>query len=259
MKNLICITKNVSLFRNLKKLFATFTLVAFLMGNALAQNNQDNKIPLIGSKAPSFTAETTNGEITFPDDFGDNWKILFSHPQDFTPVCTSELLELAYMHDEFETLGIKLAVISTDELKIHDLWKAHLEKLNYKNRGPQKIHFPIIDDHGAKISETYGMLHEPVSTNRDIRGVFVIDSNNTVRSVNFYPMEVGRNIHEILRVVTALKTTEEQKVFTPANWNEGEDVLVPYFPYTSEQLEKDPEITKKYYSVGNQLWFKKMD
>lgn len=240
----------------MKNLFATFILVSFLMGNATAQ---DNKIPLIGSKAPSFTAETTKGEITFPEDFGDNWKILFSHPQDFTPVCTSELLELAYMHDEFENLGIKVAVISTDEVKIHNLWEAHIEELDYKNRGPQEINFPIIDDHEAIASKTYGMLHEPTSTNRDIRGVFIIDSNNTIRSVNFYPMEVGRNIHEILRVIMALQTTDEQKVFTPANWNDGEDVLIPYFPYTTEQLEENPKITENYYSVGDRMWFKKVD
>jgi peroxiredoxin (alkyl hydroperoxide reductase subunit C) len=101
------------------------------------------------------------------------------------------------------------------------------------------------------------MLHKPVSTNRDIRGVFVIDSNNTIRSVNFYPMEVGRNITEIVRLVEALKTTDEQKVFTPANWNNGDDVLVPYFPYTTEELSENPNIQNQYYSVGNRLWFKK--
>ncbi len=240
----------------MKKLIVSITLVAFLMGSAFAD---DNKIPLIGSKAPSFTAKSTNGKIKFPEGFGDSWKILFSHPQDFTPVCTSELLELAYLHDDFEAMGIKVAVISTDELKIHHLWKAHLEELDYKDRGPQEVHFPIIDDHEAKASRMYGMLHEPVSTSRDVRGVFVIDSNNKIRSVNFYPMEVGRNIHEILRVVKAIKTTDEQKVFTPANWEDGDDVMVPYFPYTAEQLEKDPKITEKYYSVGNRLWFRKMD
>ncbi|MBN1986801.1 MAG: redoxin domain-containing protein [Prolixibacteraceae bacterium] len=238
----------------MKKLFLTLVLFAFIGGSIIAK---EGGIPLIGSKAPSFTAESTNGKITFPESFGSSWKILFSHPQDFTPVCTSELLELAYLHDEFEALNVKVAVISTDEIKIHHLWKAHIEELDYKDRGPQKIHFPIIDDHSAEASETYGMLHKPVSTNRDIRGVFVIDSNNTIRSVNFYPMEVGRNITEIIRLVEALKTTDEQKVFTPANWNNGDDVLVPYFPYTTEDLSKNPTIQNQYYSVGNRLWFKK--
>lgn len=238
----------------MRKILLTLTATAFLWGSAVAEGN---KIPLIGSKAPSFTTQSTNGKITFPEGFGDNWKILFSHPQDFTPVCTSELLELAYMHDDFEKLGIKLAVISTDEVKIHHLWKAHIEDLDYKNRGQLKVHFPILEDNKAVASKLYGMLHEPVSTNRDIRGVFVIDSNNIIRSSNFYPMEIGRNIDEILRTVVALQTADEAKVLTPANWNEGDDVLIPHFPYTAEQLANDPDIKNKYYNVGERLWFQK--
>lgn len=238
----------------MKKLFVTLLVAAFISFNAVAEGN---KIPLIGSKAPSFTSQSTNGKITFPESFGSNWKILFSHPQDFTPVCTSELLELAFMQTDFDKLGVKMAVISTDELKIHHLWKAHIEDLDYKNRGQQKIHFPILDDSKAEASKLYGMLHEPVSTNRDIRGVFIIDSRNIIRSVNFYPMEIGRNIDEILRTVAALQTADESKVLTPANWNEGDDVLIPHFPYTSEQLANDPEIKNNYYSVGDRLWFQK--
>ncbi|MEE4285942.1 MAG: redoxin domain-containing protein [Mariniphaga sp.] len=238
----------------MKRILLTLTATAFLLGSAVSQ---ENKIPLIGSKAPSFSTQSTNGKITFPDSFGNDWKILFSHPQDFTPVCTSELLELAYMHDEFEKLGVKLAVISTDEVKIHHLWKAHIEDLDYKNRGKQKVHFPILEDSKAEASKLYGMLHEPVSSNRDIRGVFIIDSNNIIRSSNFYPMEIGRNIDEIIRTVAALQTADEAKVLTPANWVEGGDLLMPHFPYTSEQLANDPEIKDKYYSVGDRLWFRK--
>lgn len=237
----------------MKKLFSTLLMAAFLAGNTFAEGN----IPLIGSKAPSFTVQSTNGKITFPEGFGNDWKILFSHPQDFTPVCTSELLELAYLQNEFTKLGVKLAVISTDELKIHHLWKAHLEDIDYKGRGKQKVEFPILDDHKAEVSKAYGMLHTPVSTNRDVRGVFIIDANNTIRSVNFYPMEVGRNMQEILRVVAALKTTDESKVLTPANWNVGDDVLIPHFPYTAEELANDPAIKNNYYSVGERLWFQK--
>src|SRR5690606_20470828 len=137
------------------------------------------------------------------------------------PVCTSELLELAYVQKDFENMGVKVAVISTDALSIHEDWKKHLEDLDYKQRGKQKINFPILEDLNAKVSRQYGMLHEPVSTNRDIRGVFIIDSQNMIRSVNFYPMEVGRNIDEIKRIIAALQTTEKSQVFTPANWNSG--------------------------------------
>lgn len=238
-----------------KKLFLTITAAIFIFGSALAEGN---KIPLIGAKAPSFTANSTMGKVTFPESFGSSWKILFSHPQDFTPVCSSELLELAFLQNDFEKMGVKVAVISTDELKIHELWKNHLEDLDYKGRGKQKIHFPILEDSKASASKLYGMIHAPVSTNRDIRGVFIIDSNNIIRSVNFYPMEVGRNMEEIKRIIFALKTTDETKVLTPANWNLGDDVMIPYYPYTAEQALNDPTIKDKYYSVGDGLWFKKI-
>lgn len=239
----------------MKQLMLTLVAAVMLSGMASAKNKQ---IPLIGSKAPTFTAKSTQGKITFPNDFGKSWKILFSHPADFTPVCTSELLELAYLQPKFEQLGVKLAVISTDNVDLHHMWQAHLEELDYKDRGKQKINFPFFEDTDANLSKQYGMLHEPTSTNRDIRGVFIIDDENFVRSITFYPVEVGRNMDEFVRVVEALQTTHKEKVFTPANWEEGDDVIVPYFPYTKAQLAENPDLQDQYYSVGNRLWFKKI-
>jgi peroxiredoxin (alkyl hydroperoxide reductase subunit C) len=240
----------------MKKLVFTIALAVFYFGSIFAQNT---KIPLIGSKAPSFTAESTNGTLTFPEDFGKSWKILFSHPQDFTPVCSSELLELAYMQKDFEKLGVKIAVISTDDLSMHKMWKSNLEELNYKGRGPQKINFPLFDDHSIVASKKYGMLHEPTSSNKDIRGVFIIDSDNFVRSINFYPMQVGRNMKEIERIVVAMQTADRLSVLTPANWNTGDDVLIGHFPYTDVELAANPEIKNDFYNVGNRLWFKKIE
>lgn len=228
----------------------------FICGSALAEGDQ---IPLIGSKAPKFQAESTHGKVTFPNDFGKSWKILFSHPADFTPVCTSELLELAYLQPEFDKLNVKLAVISTDNVEVHRMWEAHLEELDYKNRGKQAIDFPIFEDPNGLASKKYGMLHEPVSTTKDIRGVFIIDEHNVVRSINFYPMQVGRNMEEIVRIVEALQTTEKAKVFTPANWEDGDDVIVPYFPYTNEEVAKNPDLKEQYYRVGDRLWFKRVN
>ncbi len=227
----------------------------FLLGTVMAQ---EQSIPLIGSKAPSFTAESTNGTLTFPEDYGKSWKILFSHPQDFTPVCSSELLELAYMQNQFADLNVKIAIISTDNVARHKEWKAYLEEIDYKGRGQQKIEFPLLDDKTAVASKQYGMVHPVVSTNRDVRGVFIIDSENTIRSINFYPMEVGRNFQEITRVVHALQATKQAKVLTPANWEKGDDVMVPFYPYTEEQLASNPSLKDDYYSLGNRMWFKKV-
>ena len=240
----------------MKKVLLTILTVVFAVS---LSTSQDNEIPLIGSTAPSFTAKSTNGKITFPNSFGDSWKILFSHPQDFTPVCSSELLELANIQNEFDRLNVKIAVISTDNLEQHEMWVKHLEEIDYRGYGKQDIKFPIIDDEDAKASMKYGMLHKPASTKRDVRGVFIIDDKNTVRSINFYPMEVGRNINEIVRIVEALQTTDNSRVLTPANWTMGEDVMVPFYPYTKKQLAEDPSLKDDYYNVGNRMWFKKIE
>ena len=150
------------------------------------------------------------------------------------------------MQKDFDKLGVQIAVISTDDVEMHNMWKAHLEELDYKGRGTQQINFAILDDSDAKASKTYGMLHAPASTNKDIRGVFIIDSENMVRSINFYPMQVGRNMNEIVRIVEALQTTDAAQVLTPANWNEGDDVMVPYFPYTKAQLAANPELKDEH-------------
>jgi len=234
----------------------TLMVTALIAGLVMAEGD---KIPLIGSKAPKFSANSTHGKITFPNDFGKSWKILFSHPADFTPVCSSELLELANLQPTFDKLGVKVAIISTDEVEVHKMWEAHLEELDYKSRGTRNIEFPLFEDPDGVASKKYGMLHEPVSTSKDIRGVFIIDDQNVVRSINFYPMQVGRNMEEIVRIVEALQTTDVAKVLTPANWEKGDDVMVPYFPYTKSQLADNPELKDEFYNVGDRMWFKKID
>lgn len=238
----------------MKKLALTFVSLVFLIGTVFAQKIQ---IPLIGSTAPSFTAETTNGTLNFPGDYGKKWKILFSHPQDFTPVCSTELSELAYMQKDFEKLNAKIAIISADNLAEHKRWKTWLEDISYKGRGAQRIEFPLIDDHQHVVSKQYGMLHEPTSTNKDIRGVYIIDPKNIVRSINFYPMQVGRNMQEIERILVALQTADREMVCTPANWKNGDDVLVPHYPYTDAEIASNPELKDNFYNIGGYMWFKK--
>jgi peroxiredoxin 2/4 len=238
----------------MKKIIFSLVLVALVIGTGFSQTAN---IPLIGSKAPSFSATSTNGQITFPDDYGKKWKILFSHPQDFTPVCSSELSELAYIQKDFERLNTKIAIVSTDNVDRHKEWKKWLESIDYKGHGSMKIDFPLIDDKSHSVSKQYGMLHEPSSSNKDIRGVFIIDPNNIVRSINFYPMQVGRNMVEIERILVALQTADKELVCTPANWHTGDDVIVPHYPYTDGQLAANPALKDEYYNVGGYMWFKK--
>lgn len=241
-----------------KKIIISIVLF-FTVIQLWSQENYTSRIPLIGEDAPSFTAESTNGQITFPDNFGSKWKILFSHPADFTPVCSSELLELAQMQNEFDKLGVKIAVISTDTLYKHISWKKSLETLKYKDRDPVKIDFPLIDDKSCYASKKYGMLHSPTSTVKDVRGVFIIDPRNKVRAIYFYPMEIGRNMEEIRRTIVALQTADSHKVLTPANWKPGDDVLMSYVksPKDAENLASGNN--NDIYWVSWYMLFKKLN
>jgi peroxiredoxin (alkyl hydroperoxide reductase subunit C) len=218
--------------------------------NAEQGNGRNFRIPLLGEKAPSFTAETTKGVLNFPSDYGKNWKILFSHPQDFTPVCSSEMLDLAYYQKEFDKLGVKLVVVSTDELSTHKDWVNALEAISYKDRQPVKLAFPIVDDHAQVVSQKYGMIHAASATTKDVRGVFIIDPDNVVRAITFYPLNVGRNANEIIRTVEALQATANGEFAAPADWQKGQDLLVPAHPKSDSM---NPEaLPPDYYKVA---WF----
>jgi len=213
------------------------------------------RIPLIGEKAPSFTAYSTNGEVRFPEDYGRNWKILFSHPQDFTPVCTTEILELANLQSEFNKMGVMLISISTDPLDTHRQWKSAMESLVYKDREAVKINFPLVDDENLVISKKYGMIHSASNTTRDVRGVFIIDPDNIIQAIYFYPKAVGRNTDELIRVITALQKTSSEKVMTPANWKAGEDVLVPSIPNSTATTAE--LASHGLYNLAWFVWYKK--
>lgn len=237
----------------MKKLLFLTLMMVFTF-TSWSQNN----IPLLGETAPSFTAETTNGKINFPEDFGKSWKILFSHPKDFTPVCTSEILGLAKMQDEFDELNVKIAVISVDNLTSHNDWKKYMEDiLLEQKKEPVKINFPFIDDNSARVSNKYGMLHAWENETRDVRGVFIIDPENVIQSIIFYPMNIGRNLEEIKRTVIALQFSEKEQVMTPANWNYGDDVLMKYIPYNESDLIDNPGLKDQYYLVGINMWYRR--
>jgi peroxiredoxin (alkyl hydroperoxide reductase subunit C) len=243
----------------MKKMFLVL-LVAFSVTQLWSQNERQNedrnfRIPLIGETAPSFTAESTNGTINFPSDLGHNWKVLFSHPQDFTPVCTTEILELAYLQKEFDKVGVKLVVVSTDPLQTHVQWKKSMETLSLNNREAVKIQFPLVDDKNLVISKEYGMIHGSSNTTQSVRGVFIIDPENIVQAIYFYPRTVGRSTDELLRMISALQTTSASKVMTPVNWKAGNDLLVPVPP--KADASNNTAVSDGFYSPVWYLWFKK--
>jgi len=212
----------------MKKISLISAVLFISMAYGWSNANSNTTVPLIGTQAPSFTAESTNGTINFPADFGKSWKIIFAHPKDFTPVCSSELLELAYEQESFDRLGARLLVLSTDLLSQHFAWKTALEEVSYKDRDPVRIKFPLIDDNRLSVSNKYGMIHPEAGIGVNIRGVYIIDPENRVRAIYFYPNEVGRNIDEIKRSLIALqKTYTDRNVVTPANWVPGDDLMVP--------------------------------
>ena len=220
-----------------------------------SQENKNTRMPLIGEKAPAFISSTTNGTINFPSDFGRKWKILLSHPADFTPVCSSEILELAYLQEDFDKLNVKLMVVSTDSLYTHFQWKKALEAVTYKDRAPVKINFPLADDKKFTASREYGMIYTGSTSTKDVRGVFIIDPSNIVQAIIYYPMSVGRNMDEIKRTVIALQTVANGNISTPANWQEGNDVILRSKPGTDD-LNK-PE-NSGIYDVAWFMTFKKL-
>ena len=230
----------------MKKRVPLTAILLLVLTFAFAQKEPLTRIPLLGEDAPEFTAQTTNGILHFPNDYGKGWKILFSHPADFTPVCSTEILELAQMQNDFDQLETTLAIISTDQLSRHYAWKKSLEEISYKGRQPVKIKFPFIEDMDRSISNSYGMISPKINDTKGVRGVYIIDPQNKIASINFYPMSVGRNMAELKRTLVALQTTQKQQVLMPANWKPGEDVLLPYLSdsqrlkVSNNPVESDP-------------------
>jgi len=185
--------------------------------------SETDSLPRIGDKAPDFQAVTT-----FSQDFGfsawqeQDWVVLFSHPADFTPVCTTELVEFARRFEEFKKKGVKLIGVSVDSVHSHLAW---LE--NMKQKMGSTIPYPMVADIDMRVSRLYGMIHPGASTTATVRALFVIDPKRVIRALIYYPMNVGRNVDEVFRLVTALQTADQFSCAIPVNWKEGEKVVVP--------------------------------
>lgn len=191
-------------------------------------SEENYKMPLIGDKAPSFTAETTQGKISFPEDFKGKWVILFSHPADFTPVCTTEFMTFASMDEEFKKLNCQLIGLSIDSTHSHIAWLRTIkEKIEFNGMKDVEVNFPVISDLSMEVAKAFGMLHPNVSTTSAVRAVFIIDPKGVVRTILYYPASTGRNMQEIKRILIALQMAEKHGIATPANWKPGDDVIIP--------------------------------
>lgn len=186
----------------------------------------------IGDIAPNFHAETTNGPIDFHDWIGSSWVFFFSHPADFTPVCTTEMGRTSQLSDQFEARNVKPIGLSTDTVEEHKTWV-----LDVNDTQNTTLTFPIVADKDLKVSELYGMIHPNESTTAAVRSVFIIDPDKKVRLTLTYPMNVGRNFDEIIRVIDALQLGDAQEIATPADWRPGGKVIIP--PSISNEQAKD--------------------
>jgi alkyl hydroperoxide reductase subunit AhpC len=186
----------------------------------------------LGDIAPDFTADTTEGTINFHEWLGDGWGILFSHPKDFTPVCTTELGEVARLKDEFAKRGAKVIGVSVDNVESHNKWSQDIEDVT-----GNKLNYPLIGDENRKVADLYGMVHPNASDTLTVRSVFVIGPDKKVKLTVTYPASTGRNFEEILRVLDSLQLTANYSVATPVNWHEGEDVII--VPAVSDETAKE--------------------
>lgn len=186
------------------------------------------RMPLIGDLAPSFTATTTQGTINFPADYAGKWVILFSHPADFTPVCTSEFMTFARMQNEFKALNTELIGLSVDSLYAHIAWLRTIkEKIEWNGMKNMEVTFPLIEDIKMDVANKFGMIQPNQSSTQAVRAVFVIDPEAKIRTILYYPLSTGRNFDEIKRIIQALQKADKDGVATPADWRPGQDVIVP--------------------------------
>jgi peroxiredoxin (alkyl hydroperoxide reductase subunit C) len=185
-------------------------------------------LPRIGDPAPHFEAVTTQGNISFPEDYKGKWIILFSHPADFTPVCTSEFMTFAKLEPEFKRLNTQLVGLSVDGLYSHIAWLRTIkDRIEFRDMKNMEVKFPLIEDITMNVATKYGMIQPNESSTKAVRAVFFIDPKGIIRAMIYYPLSLGRNFKELKRVIIGLQTADKHAVALPADWKPGEDVIVP--------------------------------
>jgi len=193
----------------------------------MQEQEQIVSMPRIGDKAPGFKAVTTQGNISFPSDYAGEWVILFSHPADFTPVCTSEFMTFAHLEDKFEKANCKLVGLSIDGLYSHIAWLRTIkEKIEFNGMKNIEVKFPLIEDITMEVAKKYGMIQPGESKTQAVRAVFFVDPKGMIRAMIYYPLSLGRNFDEIYRALIAMQTSDKFSVATPADWNPGDDVII---------------------------------
>ncbi|HHU73571.1 MAG TPA: peroxiredoxin [Clostridiales bacterium] len=210
------------------------------------------RMPLLGDMAPAFHAVTTQGEIDFPKDYYGRWIVLFSHPADFTPVCTTEFITFASMINEFKALNTELVGLSIDSIYSHIAWLRKIKELSWKDMKHVEVTFPLIADITMDIARKYGMLHPNTSNTQTVRAVFIIDPEGIIRAILYYPLTTGRNMEEIKRILIALQKSDRENVATPANWMPCDDVILPAPGTCGAAKERVEKISENTYCLD---WF----
>ncbi len=218
---------------------------------------QINRMPLIGDNAPEFKAVTTQGEINFPSDYKGKWVILFSHPADFTPVCTTEFMTFASMMDDFNKLNVQLVGLSVDSLYAHIAWLRKIQELEWNGLKNINVTFPLIEDIRMEVAKKYGMIQPNQSNTQAVRAVFIIDPKGVIRTILYYPLSTGRNFDEIKRIVTALQKADSDGVATPADWRPGDDVIIPTAGSCGTAKERMESKDENMYCLDWFMCFKK--
>lgn len=216
------------------------------------ENENRSYMPTIGENAPAFKAVTTQGEINFPEDYKGKWVILFSHPADFTPVCTTEFMTFASMADEFKALNTELIGLSVDSLYAHIAWLRRINELEWKGMKHIEVQFPLIEDIRMEVAKKYGMIQPGQSNQQAVRAVFIIDPQAKIRLILYYPLTTGRNFDEIKRVLLALQKADAENIATPADWRPGDDVIVPTAGSCGTAKERMDNQTDDQYCLD---WF----
>lgn len=220
--------------------------------NHIEKADTTSQMPLIGDKAPEFIANTTNGKVNFPADYAGKWVILFSHPADFTPVCTTEFMTFQSMLSEFQKFNTEVIGLSIGTLTGHLAWIHAIKNIEYKGWHDMNITFPIIDDMNMQIAKQYGMLHPNASDGKTVRAVFIIDPNGIIRTILYYPLTTGRNFEEIKRILIALQTADAFQIATPADWYPGDDVVVPAPSTTDDMIRR---LNRRDKMLDVKAWF----